>query len=71
MSNSDNAGCAAVFVYLIPIATWFGTGYMAWNWVEPANFWGAIQFLIVWGIMGYIAQIFGGLIIAGIISMLD
>ncbi len=71
MSNSDNGGCLAIFMIVIPIATWLGTGYMAWNWVEPESFWGAIKFLIAWGIFGYIAQILGGLIIAGIASMME
>jgi hypothetical protein len=56
---------------IIPIATWIGTGYMAWNWVEPDSFWGAIKFLIAWGIFGFIAQIIGGLIISGIASMME
>lgn len=71
MSNSNDGGCLAIFAIIIPIATWIWTGTMAWDWVEPENFWGAIKFLIVWGIFGYIAQIIGGLIIAGIVSMME
>lgn len=68
MSNSENGGCLAFFAIVIPIAGWLGTGYMAWNWVEPESFWGAIKFLIAWGILGAIAQFLAGLIIAGIAS---
>lgn len=71
MSNSDNSGCLSIVMVVIYIAAWVGTGTMAWNWVEPESFWGAIKFLIAWGIFGYIAQIIGGLIIAGIASMME
>lgn len=71
MSSSDNSGCLGIIVVIIYIATWIGTGTMAWNWVGPDSFWGAIKFLIVWGIFGYIAQLIGGLIIAGIASIME
>lgn len=71
MSNSDNGGCLVVLIPVIYIVAWIGTGTMAWNWIEPNSFWGAIKFLITWGILGYIAQIIGGLIIAGIASMME
>lgn len=71
MSNSDNGGCLAIFAIIIPIAGWLGTGYLAWNWVEPESFWGAIKFLIAWSIMGYIAQLIAMAIVAGIGSMMD
>ena len=71
MSNSDKSGFLSIVMIVIYIAAWVGTGTMAWNWVEPESFLGAIKFLIVWGIFGYIAQIVGGLIIAGITSMME
>lgn len=71
MSKSDNGGCLAIFAIIIPIATWLGAGYMSWNWIEPENFWGAIKFIIVWGILGYIGQIISGLIIVGIAKMME
>jgi len=71
MSNSDNSGCLGIVMVVINVAAWIGIGIMAWNWVEPDSFWGAIKFLIVWGIFGYIAHIIGGLIIAGIASMIE
>lgn len=70
MSNSDNGGCLAILMFIIYALAWVGTGVMAWNWTEPDSFGGAILFLIAWGILGYIAQIIGGLIIAGIASMM-
>ncbi|MDC1365079.1 hypothetical protein N8258_01535 [Algibacter sp.] len=71
MSNSDNGGCFGILMIIIPIATWIGTGTLAWNWVEPDSFGGGILFLIAWSILGYIAQTIGGLIILGIASMME
>ncbi len=71
MSISNNDGCLAFIMVVLPILTWLGTGYLAWNWVEPDSFWGAIKFLLAWGIFGYIAQFIGGLIIAGIANNID
>lgn len=71
MSNSDNYGCFTVLTFIIYILAWAGSGVLAWNWVEPDSFGGAIVFLIVWGVLGYIAKIIGGLIIVGISSMMD
>lgn len=71
MSNSDESGCLFVVMIIIYVAAWIGTGRLAWNWVEPDSFGGAILFLVVWGILGYIAQILAGLIVAGIGSMME
>lgn len=70
-SNSDNSGFVGIFMIVVYIVAWVGTGTLAWNWVEPESFWGAIKFLIVWGIFGYIAQLIGMAIFAGIASMND
>ena len=32
-------------------------GIWAWNWVDPDSFWGGLKFLIVWGIVDYIAHL--------------
>ena len=50
MSNSDD-GCLSVFLWIATIAISVGSGIMAWNWIEPESFWGAIGFLILWGIL--------------------
>jgi hypothetical protein len=73
MSNSEAAagGCLAISMIVISVVTWLGTGYIAYDWVEPEGFWGSIKFLIVWSILGYIAQLVGGLIVAGISSMFE
>ncbi|MEG2077858.1 hypothetical protein [Chryseobacterium sp.] len=71
MSNSDNSGCFGIVAIVIYAIAWIGTGTIAWNWVSPESFGGAIIFLIVWSILGYIAQLLGGLIIALIGSSQD
>jgi len=57
-----------IFIHII---AWIGSGSLAWNWVEPDSFGGAIIFIIAWGVLGYIAQTIGLLIIAGIASMMN
>ncbi len=71
MSDSNNGGCLSLLMIGIYAAAWIGSGTIAWNWVEPESFGDAILFLIAWGALGYIAQIIGGIIFAGIASMMD
>jgi hypothetical protein len=71
MSDNSNAGCLGILMIIIPIAGWLGTGYLAWNWVEPESFWGAIKFIIAWGIFGYIAQLIAMAIIALVAKTFD
>ena len=68
MNNPDHSGCTAVFVFIVYVFVWVGTGVAAWNWIEPKTFWGAIKFLIVWGILGYVVNIIGGIIITFLIA---
>jgi len=55
MSNS-NYGYLLVFVWIATIGISIGSGIMAWNWMEPENFWGAIGFLILWGILSKVGH---------------
>ena len=71
MGSSDKSGFIGIFIFVIYAAAWAGTGTLAWNWVEPESFWGAIKFLLAWGILGYIGQLIGMAIIAGVASMND
>jgi len=63
MSNSEGG-----FVALLWIGTIFlsiGSGVLAWNWVEPESFPGALGFIAVWGILSKIAHfIMFGIIMA-------
>ena len=55
MSNS-NEGCLLIFLWIATIAISIGSGIMAWNWIEPESFWGAIGFLILWGILSKVGH---------------
>ena len=59
-------GCLMVFAWIATIGISIGSGIMAWNWIEPESFWGAIGFLIVWGILSKI----GHLIAMGLVAII-
>jgi hypothetical protein len=71
MSNENNGGCLVIAMLVIYAFAWFGTGIMAWDWIEPDSFWGGIKFLITWTLLGYLAHFIGGLIIAGLASLME
>jgi hypothetical protein len=56
MSNSDNGGALIGLMWLVTVGISVGSGVMAWNWIEPDSFFGAIGFLIVWGILSKIGH---------------
>lgn len=69
MSDSNNSGFLLALLWLITLGISIGSGVMAWNWIEPDSFLGAIGFLIAWAIlskirhflaMGIVA-VFGGI----------
>ena len=71
MSNSETAGgCLATLVVVGHIASTIGSGYYAWDWVEPHSFFGVIKFLIAWGILGYITDLILMAIVAGVAHLL-
>ena len=65
MSDLDG-GRLMVFAWIATIGISIGSGIMAWNWIEPESFWGAIGFLIVWGILSKI----GHLIAMGLVAII-
>ena len=71
MSDSGSSGCLGVFVIVISVVAWLAPGYVAWNWIEPDSFWGAVKFIIAWGVLGYIAQFIGSLIVAVVGKMME
>lgn len=56
MSSSNNGGALIALLWIVTIAISIGSGIMAWNWIEPENFWGAIGFLILWGILSKVGH---------------
>lgn len=71
MNNSDNGVCLSILIIVIYAIACIGSDMMAWYWIEPDSFGGAILFLIAWGGLGYIAKILAGLLIAGITSKME
>lgn len=68
--NDSNAGCLiSGFLYFFTIAIAIGSGFLAWDWIEPDSFWGTVGFLIAWGILSKIGHTVTTLIIAGIINI--
>ena len=56
MSNSENGGCLIAIIWIVTIAISIGSGIMAWNWIEPDSFLGAIGFIILWGILSKVGH---------------
>lgn len=60
-------GCLSI---LLCVGMIVGTGFLAWNWIEPRSFGSAFLFLVVWGILGSIASFIVRLIIAALAGFL-
>ena len=67
MSNSDNGGALMGLMWLVTIGISIGSGVMAWNWIEPESFFGAIGFLIAWGVLSKI----GHFLAMGIVAVIS
>jgi len=65
MSDTSEAGCLSIAIIIITVAISIGSGMIAWNWIEPEGFWGAIVFIIAWGVLSKI----GHLIAMGIAAL--
>jgi hypothetical protein len=66
MNNSEESGFLVVVIFLITAAISIGSGMLAWNWIQPEGFGGAIVFIIAWGILSKI----GHFIAVGIAALL-
>jgi len=64
MSNTDNGGCLLAIMWLITIGISIASGIMAWNWIEPDGFFGALVFLVVWAILSRIGHFLAMMIVA-------
>ncbi|WP_431471865.1 hypothetical protein I5168_11545 [Nonlabens sp. SCSIO 43208] len=56
MSNSSEDGALMGLMWIVTIGISIGSGFMAWNWVDPDSFIGAIGFLIIWGVLSKIGH---------------
>lgn len=67
MGQDDfNSGALVMFMWIGTIALSIFSGVLAWDWVEPESFFGAIGFLIVWAIFSKI----GHFLMFGVIYLL-
>lgn len=66
MSYSDNEGCLVALAWIVTIGISIGSGIMAWNWIEPDSFLGAIVFLIFWSIFSKV----GHFLAMGLVALL-
>jgi len=66
MNNSDKDNNILIAIWIVTVVISIGSGILAWNWVEPESFFGAIWFLIFWGIFSTI----GHFVAAGIITVI-
>ena len=71
MSDSNGSGITGVLIILVTIGIFIGTGFLAWNWIEPDNFWRVILFIIVWGLMVKAGHFIAALIIGGLASLFE
>lgn len=71
MSDSSNGCIIMGLLYSATIAIFVGSGFLAWEWIEPDSFWSALGFLIVWGILTKVGSSIVYLIVMGIASMFD
>ena len=69
MSNSDNTGVLFGLMWLVTIGISIGSGVVAWNWIEPDSFLGAIGFLIVWAILSKIGHFIAMALVAALGGM--
>lgn len=68
---SDSAG-GAVLGFLLVVATigsWLGSGFLAWNWVNPHSFGGMLVFLFAWSVCGYLVDTVLAFVIASVAAL--
>jgi hypothetical protein len=57
MSNSIETGCFGIAIVLITALISIGSGLLAWAWIQPEGFGGAIIFIIVWGLLSKLGHV--------------
>jgi hypothetical protein len=64
MSSSDNSGILMLLMWIVTVIISIAAGVMAWDWVEPESFFGAVGFLIIWGILSKVGHLLAVAIVA-------
>lgn len=72
MSDSDShGGCLAVVLFIGMVASWIGSGIVAWNWIDPDSLGEGVLFLITWGILGKVFDLAIGAILMGLGNLFE
>ena len=66
MNSSEKSTTAFIILWIARIVIFVKSGKFAWSWIDPESFWGAIRFIVAWGIIFFIAE----LIISAIIAIM-
>lgn len=66
MSSSENGGALVALMWIVTLIISIGSGFLAWNWLEPESFFGAIGFLIAWSVFSKI----GHFLAMGVVALL-
>jgi len=62
--NSSNGTALVALLWILTIGISIGSGILAWNWIEPDNFWDALVFLIIWGVLSKVGHFIAMAIVA-------
>lgn len=49
-------GCLLILGIIMTLSMPLLTGYLAWQWCTPNSFWGFIQFIFLWIVIGGIVK---------------
>lgn len=55
-----------ILALVLRVAPALGSGYLAYQWVNPHSFLGFVGFLVIWGLFGYVADLLIGLVLGAI-----
>lgn len=62
--KEDQEGCLVGVLLIGQVASWIGSGYLAWDWLEPDSFWNVVLFILVWGLLAKVfLLVWGGLVL--------
>lgn len=54
--STNNGGVLIGLMWIVTIVISIFSGILSWNWIEPDSFWGAVGFIIVWGVLSKIGH---------------
>jgi hypothetical protein len=65
MTNYTNSSFLVAFMWMLTIGLSIGTGILAWNWIEPDNFFMVLLFLAAWAVLSRLSHfiVFGLLMV--------